>query len=123
MLMPEPCGFAGCSECGDTADTLVVETPVSDGVPGSGDTPMPCAMPVSPRVLTADRPPREPIMQFFSWSEMVGVAADIGRRYSELAEYVHAELNRNPERTVALRELLNSRTAALRAFNYQEPLK
>lgn len=104
-------------------DTMVVEIPVSDGTPDSTDTPLPCAMPVSPRVLTADRPPREAIMQFFSWSEMVGVRGYIGRLYSELAEYLQAELNRNPERTVALRELLNSRTAALRAFNYQEPLK
>jgi hypothetical protein len=60
--------------------------------------------------------PAEHIMQFFAYAHLPPTAQEISRPFGELAERMVAQLPRNPERTVALRKLLESKDAAVRAF-------
>lgn len=64
---------------------------------------------------------REHIMQFFAWSHLPPHLAEVSRPFGELAEQIVATLPRNPERTVALRKLLESKDAAVRAKLAKEP--
>lgn len=57
---------------------------------------------------------REFIMQFFSYSHLPPEKQAVSKLFSDLAEQIH-QLPRNPERTVALRKLLESKDAAVRA--------
>jgi len=57
----------------------------------------------------------EPILQFFAYTHLPSHLADVSRPFCELAEQLVATLPRNPERTVALRKLLESKDAAVRA--------
>ena len=57
----------------------------------------------------------EHIMQFFRWTHLPSFLADISRPFHEQAEWIVSTLPRNPERTVALRKLLESKDAAVRA--------
>ena len=61
--------------------------------------------------------PPEYIAQFFAYEhfrDQTGQLQTLSIRFAELAEYV-LTLPRNPERTVALRKLLEAKDAALRA--------
>jgi hypothetical protein len=58
---------------------------------------------------------REHIMQFFAWAHLPPHLAEVSRPFGEMAETIVATLPRNPERTVALRKLLESKDAAVRA--------
>lgn len=64
---------------------------------------------------------RDPIMQFFSYKHLPPELADISRPFCELAEHVHETLPRNPERSTALRRLLEAKDCAVRAHLYKEP--
>jgi hypothetical protein len=57
----------------------------------------------------------EHIMQFFVWSHLPLHLADVSRPFAELAQHLIDTLPRNPERTVALRKLLEAKDAAVRA--------
>lgn len=59
---------------------------------------------------------RDHIMQFFAHAHLPEHLAAVSRPFGELAEQVHATLPRNPERTVALRKLLEAKDAAVRAL-------
>lgn len=54
-------------------------------------------------------------MQFFAYAHLPPHLQAVSRPYAELAEYTVATVPRNPERTVALRKLLESKDAAVRA--------
>lgn len=54
---------------------------------------------------------RDHIMQFF----VGGPPIHLARLFSDLAESIHADIPRNPERTVALRKLLEAKEAVARA--------
>lgn len=58
---------------------------------------------------------REHIMQFFAWQHLPAHLAEVSKPFGDLAEQLVATLPRNPERTVALRKLLESKDAAVRA--------
>jgi hypothetical protein len=62
-----------------------------------------------------DNPP-EHIMQFFAHAHLPPNLAAVSAPFGELAERIVATLPRNPERTVALRKLLEAKDAAVRAF-------
>ena len=62
----------------------------------------------------------EPILQFFKWEHLPLHLAEVSAPFGELAENIVAHLPRNPERTVALRKLLEAKDAAVRARLYQE---
>ena len=57
----------------------------------------------------------DPIMQFFCYSHLPEHLQAVSRPFGELADQVVATLPRNPERTVALRKLLEAKDAAVRA--------
>lgn len=57
----------------------------------------------------------EHIMQFFVWTHLPIHLADVSRPFGELAQQLVDTLPRNPERTVALRKLLEAKDAAVRA--------
>lgn len=58
--------------------------------------------------------PTEHILQFFAFKHLPPHLADVSRPFAELADTVML-LPRNPERTVALRKLLEAKDAAVRA--------
>lgn len=59
--------------------------------------------------------PKEPIMKFFNFSHLQGDVQEISRPFKEVARHIK-KLPRCAERTVALRKLLESKDAAVRAY-------
>ncbi len=58
----------------------------------------------------------EHIIQFFAYEHLPPHLQVVSKPFGELAAKVVAELPRNPERTVALRKLLEAKDAAVRAL-------
>jgi hypothetical protein len=58
---------------------------------------------------------REAIMQYFGYDHLPETLQEISRPFAKLADMVVLCLPRNPERTVALRKLLEAKDAAVRA--------
>lgn len=57
----------------------------------------------------------EPIIQFFAYDHLREDLKTVSRSFGLLAGELVATLPRNPERTVALRKLLEAKDAAVRA--------
>jgi len=57
----------------------------------------------------------EPIMQFFKYDHLPEHLQKISKPFGDLAEDITATLPRNPERSTALRKLLEAKDAAVRA--------
>ena len=55
------------------------------------------------------------IMQFFKFEHLPPHLRTVSEPFSKMADEIVASLPRNPERTVALRKLLESKDAAVRA--------
>lgn len=55
-------------------------------------------------------------MQFFAYDHLPSALQAISRPFAELADMIVVVVPRNPERTVALRKLLEAKDAAVRAF-------
>lgn len=62
---------------------------------------------------------REPIMQFFSYEHLPANLQEVSRPFGELAEKINETLPRNPERSTALRKLLEAKDAAVRALLFK----
>ena len=58
--------------------------------------------------------PTEHISQFFAYAHLPSHLQEVSKPFSDLSEIV-LTLPRNPERTVALRKLLEAKDAAVRA--------
>lgn len=61
----------------------------------------------------------EPMMQFFAYAHLPEHLQVVSRPFGELAERIVTDLPRNPERTVALRKLLEAKDCAVRALLYK----
>jgi hypothetical protein len=61
----------------------------------------------------------EPILQFFAYAHLPATLQSISRPFHEMACWIDSNLPRNPERTVALRKLLEAKDAAVRAYLHQ----
>lgn len=61
----------------------------------------------------------EPILQFFTYSHLPPHLQTVSQPFSDLANQLVAVLPRNPERTVALRKLLEAKDAAVRAVLFK----
>ena len=61
------------------------------------------------------------IMQFFSYAHLKPEFQEASKPFGELAQLIVDTLPANPERTVALRKLLEAKDAAVRARVYKEP--
>lgn len=70
--------------------------------------------PLDPPKLGTDPP--EHIAQFFGYSHLPEHLQAVSKPFWELAGQIINTLPRNPERTVALRKLLESKDAAVRAM-------
>jgi len=57
----------------------------------------------------------ESVLQFFACSHLPAHLQDVSKPFGDLAATIAATLPRNPERTVALRKLLEAKDAAVRA--------
>lgn len=64
---------------------------------------------------------KEHIIQFFNYSHLPPQLQAISKPFSDLAMQMLETLPRNPERTVALRKLLEGKDAAVRAYLAKEP--
>lgn len=109
-------GLLACS--GLRADVIIVQ---ADKLPEGARLCQHChrEWPIS---LTTARPePPEPLLQFFAFSHLPERLQMVSASFSELAHAIVAKLPRNPERTVALRKLLEAKDAAVRAMIYQDP--
>lgn len=62
----------------------------------------------------------DPIVQFFAYEHLRPDLKPTSRLFAELVEKLLEELPRNPERTVALRKLLEAKDAAVRAKLFVE---
>lgn len=56
------------------------------------------------------------IMQFFAFDHLPPHLQAVSKPFGQLATMIVTTLPRNPERTVALRKLLESKDAAVRAY-------
>ena len=61
----------------------------------------------------------EPILQFFSWTHLPPHLQVVSQPFENLALLIANNLPRNPERSVALRKLLEAKDAAVRAAIYK----
>ncbi len=55
------------------------------------------------------------ILQFFKWDHLPPHLQAVSRPFGEMAEGIVSTIPNNPERTIALRKLLESKDAAVRA--------
>lgn len=62
----------------------------------------------------------EPIIQFFAFDHLPPVLQSVSKPFCLLAEGIVSTLPRNPERTVALRKLLEAKDAAVRALLFKD---
>lgn len=60
----------------------------------------------------------DPMLQFFSYTHLPERLQKISMPFCELAENIVDTLPRNPERTAALRKLLEAKDCAVRTFLY-----
>jgi hypothetical protein len=63
-----------------------------------------------------DALPADHIMQFFSYEHLPAHLQEVSAPFAVLAAAIVDKVPRNPERTVALRKLMESKDAAVRAF-------
>lgn len=61
----------------------------------------------------------EPMLQFFGYEHLPEALQQHSKPFADLATRIVATLPRNPERTVALRKLLEAKDCAVRASIYQ----
>lgn len=71
--------------------------------------------------MTWDR--SEPLLQFFEYGHLPEHLQGVSRPFGELAMQLVIGLPRNPERTVALRKLLESKDCAVRAYLWEDAPK
>lgn len=62
----------------------------------------------------------EPILQFFDFAHLPEHLQVVSGKFCDMAHHIVATLPRNPERTVALRKLLEAKDAAVRAKLFKE---
>jgi hypothetical protein len=67
----------------------------------------------------ATPPPIEYLLQFFAYGHLPPQLQTISAPFRELAQGLVSTLPRNPERTVALRKLLEAKDCAVRAQLYK----
>lgn len=65
--------------------------------------------------FSADQLQQDPILKFFGYKHLKPELMAYSKPWAELAAHVVNHTPRNPERTVALRKLLEGKDAAIRA--------
>lgn len=67
-------------------------------------------------MLEDNAPVQDHILQFFNYEHLPAALQAVSKPFCVMATGIVELLPRNPERTVALRKLLESKDAAVRAF-------
>lgn len=62
----------------------------------------------------------EPLLQFFTYAHLKGELAAVSQPFCDLANRLVQTLPRNPERTTALRKLLEAKDCAVRAVLWKD---
>jgi hypothetical protein len=62
----------------------------------------------------------DPMLQFFEYGHLRPDLRSISESFANLANHIVDTLPRNPERTVALRKLLEAKDCAVRASIYKD---
>jgi hypothetical protein len=62
----------------------------------------------------------EPLLQFFEYAHLPDHLQGVSRPFCDLAQQLVIGLPRNPERTVALRKLLEAKDCAVRAALWKD---
>lgn len=60
-----------------------------------------------------DQQPQDHVMQFFAYKHLPPEKQEISKRFAELADWLVANVPRNPERTKALNELKAAKDCAV----------
>lgn len=60
------------------------------------------------------------LLQFFEYSHLPSHLAEVSKPFCDLAHSIVRDLPSNPERTVALRKLLEAKDCAVRAVLYKD---
>lgn len=76
----------------------------------------------APARFTNSQIATDPILHFFHYAHLPAALQSASKPFCDLAEHIVTTLPRNPERTVALRKLLEAKDAAVRA-NLPAPLQ
>lgn len=63
----------------------------------------------------------DPILKYFKWKHLPPHLQDKSKPFSELANWIVENCPQNPERTVALRKLLEAKDCAVRAALPDDP--
>ena len=63
--------------------------------------------------------PYDHMLQFFGYEHLPPRLREVSKPFGDLAQWIIAELPANPERTVALRKLLEAKDCAVRARLFQ----
>ena len=71
------------------------------------------------RPAATETVPRDRMLQFFSHAHLPDHLAKVSLPFCQLAEELCATLSSNPERTVALRKLLEAKDCAVRALLFK----
>lgn len=62
---------------------------------------------------------QEPMLQFFEYGHLRDDLKEVSAIFAQVAKWIVNELPMNPERTVALRKLLEAKDCAVRARLYK----
>lgn len=62
----------------------------------------------------------EPLLQFFEYSDLPADRQVISQPFAALAHQIASVLPRNPERTTAIRRILEARDCAIRAMRWRD---
>lgn len=62
----------------------------------------------------------EPILQFFTYAHLPPHLQAVSKPFAEMAKQIVETLPRNPERTVALRKLMEAKDCAVRALIFKD---
>jgi hypothetical protein len=62
----------------------------------------------------------DPFLQFFKYDHLPDDLKIVAHRFQDLAMWVDENLPRNPERSFALRKLLEGKDCAIRALLYRD---
>lgn len=63
------------------------------------------------------------LLQFFGWQHLPEHLQEVSKPFGELAEKIDDTLPNNPEKTTALRKLLEAKDCAVRSTIWKEPVK
>ena len=67
------------------------------------------------------QPTESPLMQFFAYAHLPQHLQDVSKPFGDLARAIEDTLPSNPEKTVALRKLLEAKDCAVRALLFKQP--